>query len=280
MKLIADSGSTKTDWALTAPGQTLRLETQGLNPIHQDEQTTLAVLREELLPGMQGQVPTEVFFYGAGCNAQGAPRVASCLRQVFPGARVEVESDLLGAARALCGDKAGFACILGTGSNTCLYNGKRIERNIPPLGYILGDEGSGAHIGKVFLNHILKNENYCDVKNLFYAETKFSYAEIIDRIYRYPMANRFLASLVPFIHKHKEEYAELKSLVVSCFKQFFEHNIVQYHQPPSTPVNCVGGIAAHFGEELREAAESCGCRIGKTLERPMEGLLDYHAEQA
>lgn len=277
MKLIADSGSTKTDWALLAPEQTLRFETQGLNPIHQDGQAILAVLRAELLPCLESLSPDSIFFYGAGCNAQAAPRMASCLQQLFPDARVEVESDLLGAARALCGDKAGIACILGTGSNTCLYNGKQIERNIPPLGYILGDEGSGAYLGKCFLNCIYKNEDYSGLAKLFSEETNLSYAEVIDRIYRQPMANRFLASLVPFIYKHKSEYTELKRLVISCFEQFFERNIQQYHHAQALEINCVGGIAAHFTEELREAAEHSGYTIGRILDRPMEGLMDYHA---
>lgn len=276
MILIADSGSTKTDWALVKKGKTLLFQTQGLNPYHQDEESILEVLRTEVKPRMQGAIPHEIYFYGAGCNAEAAPRMQACLHEVFPKAEIEVESDLLGAARALCKNEPGIACILGTGSNSCVYDGEKIVKNIPPLGYILGDEGSGAALGRLFLNNIYKNSIYEEARKVFEEDSGLTYADVIDRVYRKPMANRFLASLAMFVSIYKEEYAELQDLIVQNFEDFFNKNVREYHLRLSLDVHCVGGLAYFFKRELLKAARLGNYHIGRILERPIDGLIEYH----
>lgn len=275
MTLIADSGSTKTDWALLAPDGVRHYHTQGINPFHQDRPTILHILQGELLPQLGGALPDSVFFYGAGCNAQAAPLMRECLSQCFPTARVEAESDLLGAARALCGHEPGIACILGTGSNSCLYDGHRITDNTPPLGYILGDEGSGATLGKRFLNIIYKDKTWADLRADFEQTMGLTYAEVIDRVYRQPMANRFLASLTRYIAQRMPADARLAKIVEQNFEDFFERNVRQY-QGERREVGCVGSVAYYFQQPLRAAAARCHYQIGKILERPIDGLTDFH----
>ena len=202
--LIADSGSTKTDWSLT-DGQgnvVMTCKTQGINPIHMQDAEVLQILKSELiLP----ESPQEVYFYGSGVTEAMKPRMNSLLQQAFPGAKVEAEGDMIGAARALFGNKPGIACILGTGANSCLYDGTKIVMNTPPLGYILGDEGSGAVLGKLFLNGIFKGSLPSAIKKRFLKWSGLDYPGIINKVYREPLANRFLASICPFI---SEQIAE------------------------------------------------------------------------
>lgn len=272
--LIADSGSTKTDWLLSSGHNTRSITTQGINPFHQDQATVITILQEELAPHIDAS-PSNIFFYGAGCNETAAPRIAASLHDLWPTATVEAASDLLGAARALCGHRAGMAAILGTGSNSCLYDGKCIIRNVPPLGYILGDEGSGAALGKLLLNAMYKEEKYSAVRQLFEDETGLTYTEVIRRIYREPLANRFLASFAPFVKRHADR-SEIAALIRQNFQQFFERNIRQYRS--NIPVNAVGSIATHFEAELRAVAKELGYNVGTVMQKPIEGMLSYHLD--
>lgn len=270
--LIADSGSTKTDWLLASGYNTQSIATQGINPFHQDAASITTILQEELVPNIRIS-PTHIYFYGAGCNEMTSPRIVACLHSLWPNACLEAASDLLGAARALCGHKAGMAAILGTGSNSCLYDGERIVNNVPPLGYILGDEGSGAALGKLLLNAIYKDDKYGEIRQIFEEETGLAYAEVIRRTYREPLANRFLASLAPFIKKHVDRN-EVCELIRQNFRQFFERNIRQYHS--TAPINAVGSIATHFENQLRSVANEQGYTIGTIMQKPIEALLRYH----
>ncbi|MDE6689371.1 MAG: ATPase, partial [Prevotella sp.] len=225
--LIADSGSTKTDWALG----TVRVRTQGINPFHQDATAIRAVLRDELTPQLEATEIRRVAFYGSGVRPELEEKMVSILREFFPQAvEIEAHGDLLGAARALCGHEAGIACILGTGANSCLYDGKQIIGNIPPLGYILGDEGSGAVLGRNFLNALYKNRLSSSIREEFEATQAVKMADVIERVYRQPMANRWLASLSVFIHRHLCE-PEVEALVMDNFRDFIVRNIVPYHRP-------------------------------------------------
>lgn len=274
MKLIADSGSTKTDWLLT--GGT-RLQTQGINPFHQSEETIAAILRTELLPLLpSGGAPSQVFFYGSGCRPELQPMMEELLRQVFPQAEtVEVQGDLLGAARSLCGHGEGIACILGTGANSCLYDGERIVQNTPPLGYILGDEGSGAVLGIRFFNALLKGFLPAALREAFMSETKLTEADIINKVYRQPMANRFLASTSQFIARHLDS-EPLRQLVVDNFRQFFRRNLSQYRRA-DLPVSATGSIAWYYRDLLAEAAEAEGYVVGRIERSPLGGLAQFHA---
>lgn len=286
--LIADSGSTKTDWALVQgegcmmQGEGLLLKTQGINPFHMDEQTISGILENELKPQLSSLHPApstlhqsplnRINFYCSGVRPELEEKMVRLLKAAFPEAEhVEAHSDLLGAARALCGHQEGIACILGTGANTCLYNGREIVMNTPALGYILGDEGSGANLGIRFLNSLYKNQLPKEVKEEFERQG-FALNDIIDRVYRQPMANRFLASLSPFIHSHLD-VPEVSALVEESFHQFMVKNIVPYGRN-DLPVSAVGSVAFFYKEQLRKAVEKEGYTLGRVMRSPIEGLVE------
>lgn len=272
MILIADSGATKTDWCLgknKADAQVV--QTQGINPFHQSKEHIAQVLIEELLP----QLPTDehithIHFYGAGCTPEKSLIVKEELAKLFPDAIIDVQSDLLGAARALCGKEKGIACILGTGSNSCEFNGKEIVRNTPSLGYILGDEGSGASLGRILIGDWLKGQLPTALGDAFAHEYNLTQNDIIERVYRQPLANRFLANFTPFLHKHRTE-PTIHTLLVGEFTRFFLRNVMTYDT--TLPIHFVGSIAHYFSEELTEAAQSLDLTIGRILRAPMEGLV-------
>ena len=276
MILIADSGATKTDWCLGEKTTDARvIQTQGINPFHQSAEHIYKVLTEELLPqlGEENHI-THIHFYGAGCTPEKSVIVKEQLQALFLDADIDVQSDLLGAARSLCGKEQGIACILGTGSNSCLYDGEKIIANVSPLGYILGDEGSGAVLGKRLVGDCLKHQLPEHICQAFLNETGLTPADIINKVYRQPQANRFLASLTPFLSAHREEQ-EIHDLLIDCFTEFFKRNVMQYAYE-GTEVHFTGSIAWYFQEEVKEAAESLGIRTGKFIKSPIHGLINYH----
>ena len=282
LTLIADSGSTKTDWALTGidpsprrVSAATRFHTQGINPFHQSDNEIRQILHQELLPYLSIENVSHVYFYGSGVRPEKKAPMAQLLREMFSCAEVvEAHSDLLGAARALCGHNYGIASILGTGANSCLYDGENILQHTPALGYILGDEGSGAVLGKRFLHDL-----YCgilseDLKDEFEKNTKLTLPEIINRVYRQPLANRFLASLTEFVHDHLSDPA-VEDLVRQSFIDFIRIYIAPYeHQ--NLPLSFVGSIAHYFTDQLSEAVKSEGYTLGTILRNPIEGLVEYH----
>lgn len=276
MILTADSGSTKTDWKLTIDeGKEILFSTQGINPFHMSESTVKGIIDDELLPQIEKDTEIsaikEIYFFGAGCTPAKIPVMEMILRSSFPNAdKVEVASDLLGAAKALCGEEEGIACILGTGANSCYYDGKTIVANVSPMGFILGDEGSGAVIGRTFINELYKGL-HSDFIPVFEKETGLCQADIIQKVYREPLPNRFLASLSVFINTHKEEQPWIKDMIVDCFRNFFRKNIAHYNRR-DLPVNFVGSIAFHYSEQLKESANLEGFRIGRILKSPLSAL--------
>lgn len=313
--LIADSGSTKTDWSLIdGQGQVvMTCKTQGINPIHMQDAEVLQILKLELI---LSESPQEVYFYGSGVTEAMKPRMNSLLQQAFPGAKVEAEGDMIGAARALFGNNPGIACILGTGANSCLYDGQRMVMNTPPLGYILGDEGSGAVLGKLFLNGIFKGTISSVIQKKFLDWSGLDYPTIINRVYREPLANRFLASLCPFISQqiaegemHENGTDELNDamalyrVVLGNFNDFYEKNLLPYikYVKASTEdisqlepgvkawdsslgegipmIGFVGSIAHYFEAPLRNVMEDeHHLHIAKIMRAPMEGLIAFHAK--
>ena len=269
--LIADSGSTKTDWAFMGK----RVQTQGINPFHQDEDTIRSILKEELLPQLTSDIThlTSILFYGSGVRPELEEKMQRLLQEVFPQAEhIEAHGDLLGAARALCGHQEGIACILGTGANSCLYDGERIVENTPPMGYILGDEGSGAVLGVRFLNALYKNRLSNDVKSVFEAFTEMSMAQVIERVYRQPMANRWLASLSKFIHQQIDN-PQIEQLVIDNFRDFIQRNIAPY-QRRDLPINAVGSIAFYYQQQLEKAVKAEGYTLGKIVRSPLDVLVE------
>ncbi len=276
MILIADSGSTKTTWCLAEKGRAERcVTTQGINPFHQDTAAVSAIVAGELLPLLEGASPEAVFFYGSGCRANKIPAMEQLLAEAFPTAsRVEAHGDLLAAARAVCGRSMGMAAILGTGANSCLYDGRKIVMNTPPLGYILGDEGSGAVLGRQFVNALFKGFLPKMVADGFLADTGLTLDSLIERVYREPLANRFLASLSLHILK-RADCAEVRTIIVDNFRSFFRRNVAAYGHR-DLPVGAVGSIAYHYAPFLAEAAAAEGYTMGRIIKSPMPGLVDYH----
>lgn len=280
MILIADSGSTKTDWALVRREAGLdgvshisTLKTQGLNPFHQGVDAMTHILNEELLPQLDANEVDVVYFYGSGVRPELEPQMCEILSCVFPHAKsVKAHSDLLGAAHALCRHTEGIACILGTGASSCLFDGERIVQSTPALGYILGDEGSGAVLGRLFLNALYKGVLSEKIKDDFENSMGLTMPSVIDRVYRQPLANRFLASLSEFIHHHITDEA-VKALVVSNFEAFFSRNIKPYRRP-ELPVSFVGSIAYYYQQQLSEAAHRQHFRLGTIIKSPLEGLVE------
>ena len=280
MKLVVDSGSTKTDWGFFNTVYDLKaVKTQGINPCHQSEEEIRSIIRNELLPNMQNIDPaaiTEVFYYGAGCATESiCAQMAAILKEFIPNATIAVDSDMLGAARALCGHAEGVACVLGTGSNSCLYNGKEIVDQVPSLGYILGDEGSSAALGRRLIGDCLKRQLPEAVSREFLERYSLTKESIIESVYRKPLPNRFIAGFAPFVYD-KRAVPEVHKMIIQCFSEFFTRNVINYHKP-WLPVHFVGSLAGSFAEELKETADSLGMTIGKIEASPMSGLVDYHA---
>ena len=270
--LIADGGSTKIDWTVVSGISQKTFRSPGINPVLWDIGKIEQMLQEGLPHEILSDVES-VYFYGAGCLGRSAEKMQEALmRVVAHDAEIEVESDLLGAARALFGNERGIACILGTGSNSALYDGKEIISNIHPLGYILGDEGSGASIGKLFLNALYKGRLPESLRKDFEIETGLTYDDVIDHVYRQPMANKFLASLVIFVSKRRKECAELLN---EEFDNFIEKDILPYNHC-ELPVGIVGGVGYEFYEELKEIFLRHRLKLNKVVAKPMENLVDYH----
>ena len=213
-------------------------------------------------------------FYGAGCTPEKNGIVKKALSDAFEGTveDIEVYSDLLGAARGLCCKEEGVACILGTGSNSCLYDGEKIVQNTPALGYILGDEGGGAVLGRMFLNALLKGRLDNAVADAFFDEYGMNQAAIIERVYRQPLANRFLASFSKFISEYRDN-PTVNVIVRENFANFLNNNVKPYN---CKKLNFTGSIAYHYAEILRDVAEQNGYEIGKITQSPLEGLAEYH----
>ena len=279
--LVADAGSTKTAWFhATTDGQRKYIRTGGINPALQDDEAILAVLRDELLPRLLTPCGKEagchVYYYGAGCIPSQCDRMERLLAATLPCESVEVRSDLWGAARALCGHEAGIACILGTGANSCLYDGTDITAHVAPLGYVLGDEGSGAALGKRLVADILKGLLPEDLRRDFHTTYGWDEADIIRKVYREPGANRFLASFSPFLKAHADHPA-VQELLAECFDAFFARNVAPY-APGTLPVHFTGSIAFHFRKAITQAAQRRHLRVGHFVKDPIEGMVKYHEE--
>lgn len=277
MILIADCGSTKIDWCVVENGKVVnQIFTCGMNAVMLTEEEMAARIAEELVPELKGASFEAVYFYGAGCiNEEVCNNVANAIRKNIPAPVIEVHTDLLAAARALCGRSAGIACIMGTGSNSCYYDGEKICDNVSPLGYILGDEGSGAVLGKILLGDVLKNQLPKEICEKFLKEFELDRMTIIRRVYKEPQGNRFLASVTPFLIQNIHE-PSVHNLVLNAFKAFFVRNVAQYEGYKDLKVNFIGSIAYYYRAVLEEAAKETGCTVGTIIKSPMEGLIKFH----
>lgn len=276
MILIADSGSTKTDWLLVYNSNNTFITTAGINPYYMSADRINDILTKELLPHIPSNEVTSIFFYGSGCSTENkCKKISDILLSNFPNAKAEVNHDMLAAARALCDNKEGIACILGTGSNSCVYDGKIITRQMVSLGYFFGDEGSGTHMGKVLITDYLKGNMPAHIGQLLDNEFRLNLETVLDQIYNQPFPNRFLASFAPFILKnHSDRY--IKNLIASSFDEFLKMGVMKFTGYEKMSINFVGSIAYFFQDILLEVAQSKGIKINKIQQTVIEGLKDYH----
>lgn len=278
MKLVADSGSTKTDWCLVNNGKKYFFSTEGYNPYFTNEDYIKDSLKRNFPSEIYQDHVTEIDYYGAGCAGDKVAVVENAFKAVFKNARIIVEPDLLAAARALLGTKPGFAAILGTGTNTCLYNGKNISLNIDSLGYILGDEGSGASIGKRILSDYLRGKMPKETENAFVKTYHLSSDDIIHKIYSEPLANRFCAGFCKFLQNEEINHGYADAVVRRSFTDFFEQLVSCYPNYKNYSFNCIGSVGYSFKDILSEVATSFGMEVGRVIPSVIEGLVDYHLE--
>jgi N-acetylglucosamine kinase-like BadF-type ATPase len=277
--LIADSGATKAEWCLLKGNKKKIGFTQGISPYFMSTEQITDLLQNELLPVFKKEKAAAIYYYGTGCsNPENIRRVQLALKNVFPESKkIKVEHDLTGAARALCGRTKGIACILGTGSNSCSYNGSRIVRNSPGLGYVLGDEGSGAFIGRKVIQHFLYESFDGELMDKFQLKYKTNQIEILDHVYRQPMPNRYMASFALFLSENRGHYM-VENILEDSFNEFFFNHLYKYKESWKYPIHFVGGVAYAFRDVLKGLCHLYGLQCGKVLRHPMQGLIDYHRE--
>ncbi|MEQ9187859.1 MAG: hypothetical protein RLP15_08995 [Cryomorphaceae bacterium] len=278
MICVADSGSTKTDWSVVDLTNGLQAEfhTIGLNPFFVSENIVAETVNEAKPPGLSKEV-TAVYFYGAGCSSPRRNQVIERgLKEVFSNARIEVFHDLLGAARACCQHSEGIASILGTGSNSCHYDGDKIIDNVTNLGYVLGDEGSGGHIGKELIRARSYREMPTEIEEDFDATFNYQHEEMLQSIYHNPLPNRFLASFAPFCGKHRD-HPFTQALLKRVFDAFVKKHLVKYQQG-SLPHHFLGSIAQAFAPELEQVMKAHGLHMGSVIKKPIELLTQFHRE--
>ncbi|GAB1414894.1 ATPase [Paludibacter sp.] len=278
MILIADGGSTTVDWCLVDKGKIKkRVITKGANPFFRTTDDISHEISEKLLPQLNGSNIESIHFYGAGCAFPEKNNIVrDAIAANFNVDDIEVDSDLFGAAVGLYNDQPGIACILGTGSNSCFYDGNKICINVSPLGFILGDEGSGAVLGRLFVGSCLKNQFGQDIKDKFFEFINMSVPEILDRVYKQPLPNRFLASVSPFISDNIGN-EKIYELVYNAFTDFFRKNVMQYDYK-NYKVSFIGSVAHHFQDILKASAQSLHIELGEIVQSPMEGLVRFYGK--
>ncbi len=276
-KLIADSGATKAEWSLVGKGKVKTVFTQGISPYFLNADQIRDLLLKELKPVLKNVSVDEIFYYGTGCaNPANAKLVKKALRQVFPEAVIDVNHDLLAAARALCGHGKGIACILGTGSNSCYYNGRKIVKNSPGLGYVLGDEGSGAYLGKKVIQYYLYGTFDDELRGRFDLTYTTNASEILENVYKKPLPNRYLAGFAGFLVENRGHYM-IENIIEDGLNDFFFNHLCKYREIWTLPVNFVGSVAFGFQDVLKQLCSSYEFELGKVLKQPMSGLIEYHS---
>jgi N-acetylglucosamine kinase-like BadF-type ATPase len=230
------------------------------------------------MPKLKQAVPDEIFFYGTGCsNPANANIVKNAIRQHFKKTTIKIEHDLMGAAKALCGNEKGVACILGTGSNSCFYNGKKIVKNSPGLGYVLGDEGSGAYMGKKVIQYYLYNTFDEDLMERFKAKFNTNAVEILEAVYKKPLPNRYLASFAIFLAENRGHFM-IENIIEDGLNDFFFNHVYKYRESWTMPIHFIGSIAFGFKDVLKDLCNSYELQLGRVLKNPMEGLIKYHQQ--
>lgn len=278
--LIADSGATKAEWCLLNNGKKKAVFTPGLSPYFLTTDAIADIVQQQLLPKIKNIVVDSIYFYGTGCaNPENAKSVKKAISRIFPDAKVTVNTDLMAAARAVCGRKKGIACILGTGSNSCYYNGRTIVKNSPGIGYVLGDEGSGAYLGKKVIQYYMYNTFDEDLRARFDAKYVTTPTEILDNVYKKPLPNRYLATFTMFLAENRGHYM-IENIIEDGLNDFFFQHLNKYNEVWKYPVNFVGSVADGFKDVIQNLCSSYEFELGMILKNPMQGLAGYHNEEA
>lgn len=277
-RLIADSGATKAEWCLMKGKKRTIFFTQGISPFLMTSEQIAEMLMKELKPSMKKERIDEIYFYGTGCSSEhNIKSVKKALKFVFPTAgKIKVDHDMMGAAKALCGHEKGVACILGTGSNSCYFNGVRIAKNSPGLGYVLGDEGSGAYLGRKVIQHFLYNTFDVDLQERFTTKYNTNRVEILDHVYRKPLPNRYMASFALFLAENRGHYM-VENIIEDSFNEFFFNHLYKFRESWLYPIHFTGGVAYAFRDVLKTMCLSYELQVGRILKNPMQGLIEYHS---
>ena len=281
VKLIADSGSTKAEWCLLVDGKKKKtITTQGISPYFLSAGQIQDLLEKELISKLKDLKPDEIYYYGTGCsNPANVKIVNQALHKVFGKIKIAVTHDLMGAARALCGKEKGVASILGTGSNSCYYNGRSIMKNSPGLGFILGDEGSGAYLGRKVIQHFLYNTFDPDLMDRFNAKYNTNAVEILEAVYKGPLPNRYLAAYTGFLVENRGHFM-IENIIEDGFNDFFFNHLYKYKETWTMPIHFIGSVAYGFKDVLKSMCHNYELQLGRVLKQPMEGLIKYHTDRA
>lgn len=275
-RIIADSGATKCEWCLVDGKKRKTVFTIGISPYFLTAEQVEQIARQEIQQVWKKYQIDEVYFYGTGCkNPDNRKMITKALKKVFTSAEVAVDNDLMGAAKALCGHSKGIACILGTGSNSCYFNGKKIVKNSPGLGYVLGDEGSGAYLGKKVIQHFLYETFDEDLRYRFDDKYKTSAVEILEHVYKQPLPNRYLASFALFLAENRGHYM-IENIIEDGLNEFFFQHLCKYRESWSLPIHFAGGVSHAFQDVLVSLCHSYEFELGRILKNPMEGLIEFH----
>jgi glucosamine kinase len=279
MKLIADSGATKTSWMLLGKRSQKQFQTQGLSPYYFTSEEMVSVIQQELLTQMKVKEITDLHFYGTGCATPALQQIVkkALKKSIMPSGKLEVQSDLTGAARSVCGHEKGIACILGTGSNSCFYNGKKVVKNNPAPGFILGDEGSGAYLGKKVLQHFIYGTFDEELMHKFNEKYKTDYRNILDNVYKKPWPNRYMAGFATFLGENRGHYM-VENILEDGFSDFIMTHLYKYIETCSNPVRFCGSIAWHFKDKLQEVCHGYRLQVGNIIQAPIVGLAAFHRD--
>jgi glucosamine kinase len=278
IKLIADSGATKTEWRVLTGKKKKTLFTQGISPYLMTTEDIHQMLLKELKPKLKKEKITEIFYYGTGCNnPENVKNVRTALKETFHTAKkINVENDIMSAAKGLCGDKKGMVVNLGTGSFCCYYNGKKIAKNSPGIGYILGDEGSGAYLGRKVIQHFLYNTFDEELMAKFNAKYATDRTDILNHVYRMPLANRYIASYALFLSENRGHYM-IENIIEDSLNEFFYTHLYKYRESWLYPIHFTGGVAFAFKDVIKTLCTSYELQLGRILKNPMQGLIEYHS---
>jgi len=275
--LLAESGSTKTDWCLLRKGKKpVYFKTTGINPLLQTQDAITLLLQDELGWDKKKHEAAAICFYGSGAGSKDRQKdIAIVLQQFFGTKKVEVNGDMMAAARALCGEKKGVVCILGTGSNSCYYNGSVIKEQQASLGFIAGDEGSGNHMGKRVLQYYAYKTFDTELMMAFEQLYGNDLPQILQKLYREPFPNRYLSEFVQLLMQNRGHYM-VENIIEDCLNDFFRHHVLKYRQSWKQPLYFTGSVAWEFRDVIADICQQYELDLGRIEKSPMEGLVRFH----